>query len=235
MDLIVQQLKLYQTETFDECTTYTHWCKVEVIKDVNGELMYHELSQLAKTILCLSHANSDPERGFSENKYVLEDRGSLEEETIIAIRMVKDTFNHVSDEEFPINRRLLQLCSNARQKYFVFLEQKKAEKELLLKNQAAEEERKKKAKVKKSQSEKLSEIEKNIQSEGKKLDAAEGLIKDGNKMLSELINSKGAVDKKLLIKAQMLVQSGFEKETLIKSKMTELQEERNKLLTPKLK
>lgn len=177
----------------------------------------------------------DPERGFSENKNILDDRGSLEEETLIAIRMVKDTINHIPVNEFQISRRLLQLCSNARQKYFVFLEQKKAEKELSLKKQAEADQRKKVSVAKKSQSEKLSDIENTIQLEDKKLNTAEGLIQDGNKMLTELINSRGTVDKKQLISAQMLVQSGCEKATSIKSKVAELQKEKSKLLEAKHK
>lgn len=106
------------------------------MKDINGELLYGDLSEMAKTVLCLSHGNSDPERGFSENKYVLEDRGSLDDHTLVAIRMVKDTLNHIDVTDFPISRRLLQLCSNARQKYFAFVEQQKIEKELILKKSA---------------------------------------------------------------------------------------------------
>ena len=40
-----------------------------------------------KTVLSLSHANSDPERGFSENKYILEDRSLLKVATIVALRL----------------------------------------------------------------------------------------------------------------------------------------------------
>lgn len=201
------------------------------MKNINGERMYQELSQLAKAILCLSHANSDPERGFSENKNVLKDCGSLNEENLIAIRTVKDTLDHISGDEFPVGHRLLQLCSNARRP----LEQKKIEKELFLKNQAEEEKRKCEASAKKSQSDKISYIEKNIQLEDKKLGSAEGLIKDGNKMLAEMINSKGSVDKKQLIRAQMLVESGSEKLSSIKTKISELQKEKNELLKTKKK
>lgn len=131
------------------------------MKNFYDELMYVDLSQLAKTVLCLSHANSDPERGFSENKYILEKL--LEEETLVEIRM-----DHINVTDFPISLRLLQLCSNARQFFFTFLEQQKVEKELIQRNQDVEEKCKYAASVKKSQSDKLSDIDKSLQLEEKK-------------------------------------------------------------------
>lgn len=198
------------------------------MKNFYDELMYVDLSQLAKTVLCLSHANSDPERGFSENKYILENRGMLEEETLVEIRM-----DHINVTDFPISLRLLQLCSNARQFFFTFLEQQKVEKELIQRNQDVEEKCKYAASVKKSQSDKLSDIDKSLQLEEKKMDTAEGRIKYGNKIMADLINSKGPIDKKQLIKAQMLVESGVKKVCTIKLSVTELQKQKGDLLKKK--
>lgn len=201
------------------------------MKTINDQLMYEDLSQLAKTVLCLSHANSDPERGFSENKNVLKDRDNLDDETIIAIRMVKDTLKNVEVTDFPIGRRLFQMCSNARQKYFVFLEQQKAEQELLLKNKEGGV--KEISQKKKSNSEKLSDIEETLRLEEKKIGSAEQMIKDGNKIMADLVSSKGSVDKKRLIRAQMLVESGMEKVANIKVAISELQKQKENVLMNK--
>lgn len=107
--MIARQFQLYQLETLDEehikMTTYKYWSKI-------GEL---------------TNGNAEPERGFSENKYILDDREQLNEETIIALRMIKNNINLYKDiEDFPVhNRRLLDLCYNARQKYFAYLDMKK--------------------------------------------------------------------------------------------------------------
>ena len=45
---------------------------------------------MTTTWFCLSHGNAEPERGFSENKRILEHREGLHEETIVALRMIKD-------------------------------------------------------------------------------------------------------------------------------------------------
>jgi hypothetical protein len=60
-------------------------------------------------VLSLSHGNSTPERGFSINKMILEIHGySTYEDTLIALRLVKDELLRVGDEtKFPVTRELL--------------------------------------------------------------------------------------------------------------------------------
>lgn len=65
------------------------------------------------------------------------------------------------------------------------------------------------------------------------MDTAEGRIKYGNKIMADLINSKGPIDKKQLIKAQMLVESGVKKVCTIKLSVTELQKQKGDLLKKK--
>ena len=57
----------------------------------DGWPKYHNLRQLARIILFLSHGNSDPERGFFINKSILQSHvTSLEEGAIVALRLVRD-------------------------------------------------------------------------------------------------------------------------------------------------
>lgn len=58
---------------------------------MNGVGCYSELSQLMKHCICISHGNAVPEQGFSIIKVMLEDRESLKEGTIEAIRLAKES------------------------------------------------------------------------------------------------------------------------------------------------
>ena len=68
------------------------------------------MAKLAQCVLSLSHGNSTPERGFSLSKRLLDLHGySTYEETIIALRMVKDELLRVDGGlKFPITRELLE-------------------------------------------------------------------------------------------------------------------------------
>ena len=84
-----------------------------------GADKYPQLVALVKCVLSLSHGNSTPERGFSINKILLEIHGSRTyEDTIVALRMVKDAINRVGGScKFPITRALVENVSNAWAKY----------------------------------------------------------------------------------------------------------------------
>lgn len=62
-------------------------------------------------------ANAIPEQGFSENKYILEGRERLDEETIESIRLVKNTINlYGGASNIPITRKLVKCISKSHQK-----------------------------------------------------------------------------------------------------------------------
>jgi hypothetical protein len=62
------------------------------IRDIEGDYDYKYKQMGLMTLICLtlSHGNANAERGFSINKFALENRSSLKESTIIAVRTVKD-------------------------------------------------------------------------------------------------------------------------------------------------
>lgn len=227
---------MYQTETIDEnwneLSTYDFWAKVGEIQTLTGEPKFGELAKLVKACLSLSHGNADPERGFSENKKILEGRENLDEETIVFIRAVKNYINLCgSPLNVGVNRRLLDLCAAARKKYFAFLDVKKQKEALSLKYKRLEMEKRKAETVRKSYGEKISAIDNGISIENSKFQSAEALIVDGNNVLSKVINCKGKVNKTDLIKAQMLLQAGMEKVSESKSKICDLQEEKSSLIS----
>ena len=91
------------------------WRRVGDIVDEFGAKKYQQLVALVLAALSLSHGNSTPERGFSINKILLAVHGPRTyEDTIIALRMVKDEINRVGGTcKFPITRSLLDSVKEA--------------------------------------------------------------------------------------------------------------------------
>ena len=88
-----------------------------------GEFSY----SLASCCLCsfFTHVNVEPERGFSINKILLNIHGySTKDETIVALRLVKD-FERESIEKIKVIQELLRSCERARERYGAFLEQQR--------------------------------------------------------------------------------------------------------------
>lgn len=75
----------------------------------DGSNTYHNLCNVAFCVMTVAVTNVEAERGFSINKHVLDDRCSLSEDTLIAIRFVKDTIQHFGKNvaEFPITHEML--------------------------------------------------------------------------------------------------------------------------------
>ena len=73
---------------------------------------FKQLSKLPLSITILSHGNVKPERGFSIKKTLLEIRGTaIEEETLEAVREVKDLLIHSSKlENFTNDKGLIKSC-----------------------------------------------------------------------------------------------------------------------------
>ena len=84
-----------------------YWCKIGIgsLKDDAGNPKHPHLFSLVRCVLSISHGNSVPERGFSYNKYLLSlHGGSTSDETIIALRLVKDSLLLAGGiMNFPIN------------------------------------------------------------------------------------------------------------------------------------
>lgn len=85
---------------------------------------YSQLFTLVKCVLSISHGNSVPERGFSINKRLLNINGnSTQNDTIVALRMVKD---HISSVEgimsVSMKKQLISSVQSARQCHHCDLE-----------------------------------------------------------------------------------------------------------------
>ncbi|KAL1475024.1 hypothetical protein MTO96_037591 [Rhipicephalus appendiculatus] len=67
-----------------------HWKKVFSLKNANSrDYKYEKLVRLVKAVLCVPHGNADCERGFSENKFLLQHRSSMSITSVTALRQTK--------------------------------------------------------------------------------------------------------------------------------------------------
>lgn len=93
-DTIKRQYSMFQSVdfTYDPTKNIDHfWSTVGAYVGVDGSHCFRELASLAIHCLCVSHGNAIPERGFSVNKRMLQDRTPLKEGMIVALRMVKES------------------------------------------------------------------------------------------------------------------------------------------------
>lgn len=88
------QYNLYQTVeiAYDaKAPLDQYWTTVAAYVDNDGKCCFAELGTLAKHCLSVSHGNAVPERGFSINKQMLRNRTQLKDNTIVSLRLVKES------------------------------------------------------------------------------------------------------------------------------------------------
>ena len=97
------------------------------MKSVGGSLKYSKLTVFPKCVLCVSHGNSDPKRGFSFNKTLLSVHGaSIGEETIEAVRFVKDiVIRNGGLANIQVTHSMIRSSQNARQRFESYLVEKR--------------------------------------------------------------------------------------------------------------
>ena len=171
-----------------------------MLKAYCGKKLFPHLCTLANCLLLLSHGNADPERGFSLNKYLLDTHGhSINEETIVAIRLVKDFISHNGGtNNVVITKEMIQSSKSAWSRYDVYLQNKKDEENARKKQleneaaakqaaakQAAEKER---HKTKKSDQEK-GQILSDITMWENNLELSQKMIVSSNEEMRNLVNS----------------------------------------------
>jgi len=104
---------------------YTSCCFLN--KPVTGCKMFRRLSRLAKVSLTISHGTAVAEHGFSVNTALLsKDRMLLDETTVQALRLVKETTRlHGSPIAVPVTRSVISAVHHAHSKYLSYLESEK--------------------------------------------------------------------------------------------------------------
>ena len=178
------------------------WRRVGNIVDEFGAKKYAQLVALVQCVLSLSHGNSTPERGFSINKLLLAVHGhNTYEDTIIALRMVKDELARVGGTcKFPITRELLDSVKDSWSKY-------DADR---LARQQAEEAQKKKRKQDEEEKSKQLQTDKKISGINDEIENCKSNISVANDLIDSAQESiKKALDAKNPSTTKQLTQQGL--------------------------
>ncbi|CAM4933136.1 unnamed protein product [Rotaria socialis] len=141
LDYLNVEWRLYENETIpeewyqqkttsgdsDEVIKYqpidNYWKHVFAIKTSSGIAKFVVLPQLIKSLLSLSHGNTDVERGFSEHAALITDnRSSLSDISINGLRATKDAVKFLRTTKS--SRRLLGNVKEAHSRYQVDQERK---------------------------------------------------------------------------------------------------------------
>ena len=204
-----------------------YWVEVCGIRDETGKKKYSNLWILVKCIMLISHGNADPERGFSINKHMLAIHGtSLGEQTIVAIRLIKDYVVQCGGiGKVPLSDKLLQSCKLARSRYGADLEEKRklAEKEekarLAAKAAMEAAEAAKEAKKKNEEARKKVQNEINIVEAGLKV--AEDASEEGIKEMKNLLVNNASLSKKELLEKMTLAEAKIDGANKRKKELSE--------------
>ena len=127
MGLLVWKLKNMKSRRIDD-----YWLRVRMafIDKSTGKSKYNILFNFVMCVLSLSHGNSDPERGFSINKFLLDTHGnSISEVTIECIRLLKDFLIRKGGlENVDINKQMMKSCKSSHERYQLDLAAKRKQK-----------------------------------------------------------------------------------------------------------
>lgn len=181
-----------------------YWHSVGKMEDLRGKLMFENVSRFVKTCLVLSVGNAQPERGFSENKLLLDGRLNLGEATIEAIRLIKHEINlhNLPTTLLPITKELLVYFNNSFKR---FKESQQADKDLQEKTLA----QKKEDVVNKRKQDEKQIIGKNLSDLRSQLRLAQNMCSEGQALMN--VATDGTVNQDLLFRAKALLNSGLDK------------------------
>lgn len=204
------------------------WSHIFQLTDAQGNLKYANLANVVQSALALSHGNSDVERSLSLNKkLVTTERNRLGEETIVALRTIKDAVrHHGGPHQVPMTRKLMELAKTSRQSYSDHLDkQKEIEKQRV--QQAEKEE--KECQMLAARNKELEDEDVVLMEEEKKQEhallLAEDLLKDSNKKLSTAIQDKNTVQ---LESARLMFDTALASLSSAREKLDDIRQRRAK-------
>ena len=101
----------------------SYWNSINGILNKFGKPNYTQLFALAKAVLSLSQEDVVLERGFSISKYLLSINGnSIDEKTIVALRLVKDFICSEGGFSNIIITEILESMKSSHSRYHMYLE-----------------------------------------------------------------------------------------------------------------
>jgi vacuolar-type H+-ATPase subunit I/STV1 len=215
----------------------TCWNFVLKRKNVLGQMKYNNLAKVVKTCLACPHGNADSERSFSTNKNVVtSDRSCLHEDTLIAIRIVKDGIRIAggSATGVPVTSEMLERVRVSHAKFKEWkAEQKKAEEHVkrlklaeqlrLQQEEKSQEEHEERSKRVKASLDKLNsrevQLRQDEQTQHQELKTAEALLLEANTKLASALKSKNMEQ---IAVAQVMLEAGQKKVTGANATLNEI-------------
>ena len=204
-----------------------YWNTIGEMTNESGALKYTQLFNLAKTILSLSHGNAVPERGFSINKYILAAHGNaLKEDTIVALRLVKDELCSVGGmENFKVTKPLMRSVKGAYARYEAHLA---AQRELEIKKKRMEQEREQKEKENTDRIQTLQKLDQDIVYTKDSIKQLESTLDEANKDIKEALREPVMI-KDRIAKAHTLIDMALERKRKLETTLEDLVSKKNKL------
>ena len=212
-----------------------YWIDIGHITDeITGLPKYGKLSKLAMCVLVLPHGNAEPERGFSINKFMLAIHGtSLDDETIIALRLIKDHILKCGGMmHVKLTQDLLKSVQQSHHRYTEFLKEraekvKQADKEKERKRLEALEASKVNDEREKRRAEiKQHEHDRDVLKEG--IVVAEEVLNEINVELEKLCGGK-AIDAKKIKRTQIKLSMTMDRKRKLEAEVTVVEEKMRKL------
>ena len=212
-----------------------YWMDISKITDEStGNMKYAKLCKLVFCVLLLPHENPEPERGFSINKHLLQIHGSkIEEDTIVALRMVKDHILKCKGiMNVHISQDLLNSINFAYQRYHAHLEakeedDKRQKEEKQRKEMEAAEAKKKSGKKEKLQKE-VDQHKNDLVMLQAGIKIAEEVLEEGNDDLEKYCQGK-TVDVKKVKRCQVKISMALKRKTELEAEVTQVKKKIKKL------
>lgn len=207
-----------------------YWNNVGKITNEEGVLKYPQLFALAKAVLSLSHGNVVPERGFSINKYLLSVHGdSLKEETIVALRLIKDELCAVGGlSNFQVTKSLLKSVEASYRRYQDFLEAERTIKQNLEKLQREKEIHEQEKEEEGNKENMKIQMGKDIEYTKDEIKQLESTMEEANKTISTALR-EDVFCKKKVASASTLIDMAIERKQKLNETLKELVEKKQKL------
>ena len=132
---LVSDAKRYHQDKFSSFKTATDILDSFLFEVLQNQNESHQLWITMQLILALSHGKATVEREFSVNKEVL--APNLQETSLVAMRLVHSSMQVAKFKvaDFVVNDTLLSSCAHARNRYQMYLMERKAEQERTKKGQ----------------------------------------------------------------------------------------------------
>ena len=132
---LVSDAKRYHLDKFSSFKITTDRLDSFLFEVLQNQNESQQLWITVQLILTLSHGEATVERGFSVNKEVL--APNLQETSLVAMRLVQSSMQAAKCKvaDFVVNDALLSSCAHARNRYQIYLMERKAEQEITEKGQ----------------------------------------------------------------------------------------------------